>query len=70
MKFLYLTEDEYKQQVAERKTGAAAAKRTALLSGAAPIIGPRRVSAYCAAKPARCTRLWKRSFMVFTPATL
>jgi hypothetical protein len=24
MKFLYLTEDEYKQQVAERKTGAAA----------------------------------------------
>ncbi len=34
------------------------------------VIGPRRVSAYWAAKPARCTRLWKRSFMVFTPATL
>ena len=28
------------------------------------VIGPRRVNAYWAAKPARCIRLWKRSFMV------
>ena len=34
------------------------------------VIGPRRRSTYSSAKPARCTRLWKRSFMVLTPVHL
>ena len=36
----------------------------------AMVIGPRRRKAYSSAKPARCTRLWKRSFMVLTPVHL